>query len=132
MKTHAVYLSGDFVCTEETVPVLNPTTNEQVARMSWLGRERVAEALKKAHEAFRDWRSVTSKSRGEFLRQVVVELERRRGEVARTITLESGKPLSQSLGEVAMAVAHLHWFAEEARRAYGRVIPPWSMANATW
>lgn len=92
--------------------------------MSWLGRERVAQAIHDADNAFQLWRTVTSKSRGELLARIAEELEHRRSEVARTITLESGKPLSQSLGEVAMAVAHLHWFAEEARRVYGRVVPP--------
>ena len=124
MKTYPVYLNGDFVCTEETIPVVNPATDEVTALMSTVSRERVAEALKHAHAAFAIWRTVTSKSRGELLVRIAGEMERRRGEIARVMTLESGKPLSQSLGEVAMSVAHLHWFAEEARRAYGRVVPP--------
>ena len=124
MKTYPVYLNGDFVTTEETIPVINPATNEITARMSTIDRERVAEALKSAQGAFATWRTVTSKSRGELLVRVAHEMERRRGEIGRTMTLESGKPLSQSLGEVAMSVAHLHWFAEETRRAYGRVVPP--------
>src|SRR6185437_2029011 len=49
--------------------------------------------------------------------------EKRRDEIARTITLENGKPLAQSVGEVAGTVDHLHWFAEEARRSYGRIVP---------
>jgi succinate-semialdehyde dehydrogenase / glutarate-semialdehyde dehydrogenase len=51
-------------------------------------------------------------------------VERRGEEIARTITLENGKPLAQSKGEVAMTIDHLGWFAEEARRAYGRIVPP--------
>ena len=58
-----------------------------------------------------------------MLQKIATELHRRREEVARLITLENGKPLTQSQGEVAMAEDHLRWFAEEARRAYGRVIP---------
>lgn len=92
--------------------------------MSCIGRERVAQAIKDAQKAFIHWRQVTSKSRGELLMAVAEQLERRRTEIARTITLESGKPLSQGEGEVAMAMANLHWFAEEGRRAYGRVVPP--------
>ena len=124
MKTHPVYLNGDFVSTEETLSVRNPATNEEVGRMSCISRERVAKAIFDAHQAFKHWRQVTSKSRGELLSNLAEKLEQRRSEIARTITLESGKPLSQSLGEVAMSVAHLRWFAEEARRAYGRIIPP--------
>jgi succinate-semialdehyde dehydrogenase/glutarate-semialdehyde dehydrogenase len=124
MKTYPVYLNGDFVTTEETIGVRNPATEQEVGRMSWLGRERVAQALRDADKAFAHWRQVTAKSRGELLVAIADQLEHRRGEIARTITLESGKPLSQSLGEVAMAEASLHWFAEEACRAYGRVVPP--------
>jgi len=58
-----------------------------------------------------------------LLHKVAAELERRREEIARLITLENGKPLAQSQGEVTMSVDHLRWFAEEARRAYGRIIP---------
>jgi succinate-semialdehyde dehydrogenase/glutarate-semialdehyde dehydrogenase len=69
------------------------------------------------------WRRLTGKVRGEYLKKIADELERRRDEIARMITLENGKPLAQSLGEIAMSVDHLHWFAEEARRAYGRIVP---------
>lgn len=124
MKNYPVYLNGDFVLTEEVVPVRNPATGDVTAQMSWMPREAVAEAVNNAHAAFANWRTVTSKSRGELLLRVAAEMERRRAEIARIITVESGKPLAQSLGEVAIAIAHLHWFAEEARRAYGRVVPP--------
>src|SRR5207245_11530437 len=73
--------------------------------------------------AFGAWRQLPGKGRGELLHKVANELQRRREEIARLITLENGKPLTQSLGEVAMSVDHLRWFAEEARRAYGRIIP---------
>jgi acyl-CoA reductase-like NAD-dependent aldehyde dehydrogenase len=80
--------------------------------MSWLGRERVAEALKKAHEAFPAWRSVTSKSRGEFLKQVAVKLERRRGDGALqgVIAVHVGLRLVAIVGAV-VALAHRAEFA---------------------
>jgi succinate-semialdehyde dehydrogenase / glutarate-semialdehyde dehydrogenase len=61
--------------------------------------------------------------RGEFLHRLAIEVYRRREELARTITLENGKPLTQSQGEVVLAADHFRWFAEEARRVYGRVLP---------
>lgn len=124
MKTHPLYLNGEFVVTEATLPVRNPATGEVFARISACDRARVARALADAHEAFASWRQVVGRARGDLLLRIAAEVERRRDEIARTITLENGKPLAQSLGEVAMAVDHLRWFAEEARRGYGRTIPP--------
>ena len=123
MKTHPVYLNGEWLVTPESVPVRNPATDEVIARMSVVDRGLVAQAIRDAHAAFVGWRQLTAKVRGEFLHQVAQELERRRDDIARLITLENGKPLAQSQGEVAMTADHLRWFAEEGRRGYGRIIP---------
>lgn len=124
MKTLPLYLNGEFVTTDALLPVRNPATGEIIAQMSVCDRARVAQALADAHEAFRSWRSVVGKTRGDFLLKIAAEVERRKDEIARAITLENGKPLAQSQGEVAMTIDHLRWFAEEARRGYGRIIPP--------
>jgi succinate-semialdehyde dehydrogenase/glutarate-semialdehyde dehydrogenase len=123
MKTYPLYLNGEFVTAERAVAVRNPATGEAWAAMSVCGRDRVARALADAHAAFGSWRHVVGKTRGDFLLKIAGEVERRKDEIARVITLENGKPLAQSAGEVAMTVDHLRWFAEEARRGYGRVIP---------
>lgn len=124
MKTYPLYLDGEFVTTDTFLTVMNPATGQPLARMATCDRRRVAQALTAAHAAFVDWRKVPGKSRGDFLLRVAAELDRRKDEIARIITSENGKPQPQSLGEVALAVDHLRWFAEEARRSYGRVIPP--------
>lgn len=123
MKTYPVYLNGNWVVTESSTSVINPATGEAFARMSVVDATRVSQAIRDAHTAFGTWRHVTGKGRGEWLHKIATELDRRREEIARLITSENGKPLTQSQGEVAMAVDHLRWFAEEARRAYGRVVP---------
>ncbi|HWQ35788.1 MAG TPA: NAD-dependent succinate-semialdehyde dehydrogenase [Blastocatellia bacterium] len=123
MKTYPVYLNGEWVTTADAKPVVNPATGEAFAAISLIDRGRVAQALSDGHAAFAGWRKLTGKARGGFLHRIADQLELRRDEIARTITLENGKPLAQSLGEVAMAADHLRWFAEEARRAYGRVVP---------
>jgi len=124
MKTYPLYLNGEFVAGEPAWPVLNPASGEPFARISTIDRARLAQALADAHSAFAGWRALTATARGEHLRKIAAELDRRRDEVARLISSENGKPLAQSLGEVAMSVDHLQWFAEEGRRAYGRIIPP--------
>jgi succinate-semialdehyde dehydrogenase/glutarate-semialdehyde dehydrogenase len=123
VKVHPLYLNGEFVTTDKHFPIRNPATAEVIAQMSAVERPRLKQAIQDAHSAFAGWRALTAKARGEFLHKIANDLERRRDEIARTMTLEAGKPLAQSLGELAMSCDHLHWFGEEARRGYGRVIP---------
>jgi succinate-semialdehyde dehydrogenase/glutarate-semialdehyde dehydrogenase len=123
MKTYPLYLNGDWYVSSPFQQVINPANGETIAQVSTIDRARVAQAITDAHEAFQSWRKLTGKARGMFLHAIADELENRSAEIARTMTLENGKPLAQSQGEVGMAVDHLRWFAEEARRAYGRVVP---------
>jgi succinate-semialdehyde dehydrogenase / glutarate-semialdehyde dehydrogenase len=123
MNACALYMNGEFVTTRKTIRIVNPATGEVFAEMSTLDRAGVAQAIKDAHAAFAGWRQLTARARGEFLHKIASEVERRRDEIARTMTLENGKPLAQSQAEVTMTVDHLRWFAEEGRRGYGRVIP---------
>lgn len=105
------------------VSVVNPATGEAFAAISTVTRAQVKQAIADAHAAFAGWRALTGKARGEFLHKIANEVEARRDEIAKLITMENGKPLAQSQGELGMTVDHLRWFAEEARRAYGRMIP---------
>ncbi|MDX2041101.1 MAG: NAD-dependent succinate-semialdehyde dehydrogenase [Acidobacteriota bacterium] len=123
MKTYPLYLNGDWHVSSPFQAVINPATGESLGQISTVDRARVAAAISDAHEAFKSWRKLPGKSRGDFLLAIAAEVEKRKDDIARTITLENGKPLPQSFGEVAMTVDHLRWFAEEARRAYGRIIP---------
>lgn len=124
MNPRPLYLAGKWQRTDSTLRVLNPATGERFAEVCTVPRARVAEAINDAQAALPAWRALTGKARGDYLRKIADELERRGNDIARTITLENGKPLAQSQGEVAMSVDHLRWFAEEARRAYGRIVPP--------
>jgi succinate-semialdehyde dehydrogenase/glutarate-semialdehyde dehydrogenase len=118
-----LYLNGEWVKTGKTIRVLNPATTEAVGEVCVTDRAGAAKAINDGQAAFKQWRRRTGRERGEVLHAFGNALHARRDEVARLITLENGKPLSQSRGEVAMSVDHFHWFAEEARREYGRVVP---------
>ena len=83
----------------------------------------MAQALGDAAAALPGWKKLPGRDRGSLLSRLADAVESRRDELARTITLENGKPLAQSRGEVAMTVDHLRWFAGEAGRAYGRIVP---------
>src|SRR5438552_2548358 len=124
MKTYPVYLNGELTFTENSYVVNNPATEEAVARMSVVDRPVVFQAIADGHAAFPAWRQLPGRARGDLLYKIANELHRRREEIARLITQENGKPVTQSHGEIAMAVDHLRWFSGEARRGYGRVIPP--------
>lgn len=123
MKTYPVYLNGNWVVTGDSSPVVNPASAEVIGRMSVVDRVHVAQAITDAHKAFAGWREMSGKGRGELLEKIAGELDQRREEIARIITLENGKPIGQSQGEVALSLDHLRWFAAEARRIYGRVVP---------
>jgi succinate-semialdehyde dehydrogenase / glutarate-semialdehyde dehydrogenase len=123
VKTYPLYLNGQFVRTQKTIRVVNPSTTEVFAEFCTVDRPVVAQAIADAHVAFQSWRALPGKARGAFLTKIADEVERRCDEIARAITQENGKPLAQSVGETAMTVDHLRWFAEEARRAYGRIVP---------
>jgi succinate-semialdehyde dehydrogenase/glutarate-semialdehyde dehydrogenase len=123
METKRAYLNGEWVGSEKTIDVVNPATGEIAARAATVSREQMKKAIDDAHGAFASWRDLPAKARADYLLAIAAEVNRRGEEIVRAITLENGKPLAQSRGEVAMTVDHLRWFAEEARRAYGRVIP---------
>ena len=117
------YIGGEWVHTNDQLEIVDPSTGKAFAKASSVQQEQVRTALTIAEKAFSEWRQVSALERGNLLRKVADELIRRRSQIARTITLENGKPLAQSEGEVAMSADHLYWFAEEARRVYGRSVP---------
>ena len=107
----------------EPIEVVNPASGEVIAKVPTVSREQVKRALEDAAAAFEPWRTLPAKTRADYLLAVADQLNRRGEEVAKLVTQENGKPLSQSRGEVSMSIDHLRWFAEECRRGYGRVIP---------
>jgi succinate-semialdehyde dehydrogenase/glutarate-semialdehyde dehydrogenase len=123
VKTYPLYLNGQWVKSPKTIRVVNPSTTEVFAEVCTVDRSAVAQAIADAHAAFPAWRALPGKARGAFLNKIADIVERRRDEIARVITQENGKPLAQSVGEVNMTVDHLRWFAEESKRAYGRIVP---------
>lgn len=123
MQRYKLFLNGQWQDSERRLQIVDPATGEPFAEVATVDRNRVKQALEDADTAFESWRKVTAKQRGEYLRLVATELDKRSDKLARLITLENGKPLAQAQAEVAMAIDHLLWFAEEGRRTYGQVVP---------
>ena len=106
-----------------TAPVLNPATAESIGTHAFAGREDLDRALEAADRGFKAWRKVSAFERGKVLRKAADLLRSRADEIARIMTLEQGKPLAEAKGETLGAADTMDWFAEEGKRAYGRVIP---------
>lgn len=123
IKTYPLYLDGQWIDFDEHIEVTNPATGQVFARVAKLNRKDVATAIDHAQKAFMSWRKVTGKQRSDYLNAIANQLALRTEEIAQTITKENGKPLPQSRGEVNMMIDHYHWFAGEARRIYGRMVP---------
>ena len=122
-KACKIYLDGKWLATEREITVVNPATEQVFAKVFAIDKDQLQMALNAAEASFAAWRGRTAKERGLLLHRVADELKRRRDEIGRIVTLENGKPLAQSKGEVDMSEDHLRWFAEEARHSYGRTIP---------
>ena len=123
MTSYSLYLNGQWRQPGPPIDVTNPAIGEVVGQVATVDRAEVAEALTAAEGVFASWRQLPAKQRGDYLTAVADSVQARADEIARVITLENGKPLPQSKGEVAMAIDHLRWFAAEAPRAYGRIVP---------
>ncbi len=103
--------------------VLDPADGSHVIDVPDCGATEASAAVDCAAEAFRDWSARTGKERSQLLRQWNGALLAHQEDLARLLSREQGKPLAESRGEVAAGAAYVEWFAEEAKRAYGDVIP---------
>src|SRR5438093_8461444 len=107
-----------------TFVVHDPATGEEIARVADADRSAIEAAIAAAHAAFPSWSALPSESRAELLHRAHHLLVERTEPIARLLTRENGKPLSESRAEVSMSARFLLWHAEEAKRTYGRVVPP--------
>jgi len=103
--------------------VTNPATSAVLAEVPDCGAGEAAAAVNHAHAAFAPWRARPAKERSQLLKRWFDLITANREDLARLISLEQGKPYKESLGEVDYGAAYVEWFAEEAKRAYGDVIP---------
>src|ERR1700735_2406120 len=103
--------------------VMNPSTGEPVGKVAHADRADLDRALEAADKGFKVWRKVSAFDRAKVMRTAANLLRERADLIAPLLTMEQGKPLPEAKGEVLAAADVIDWFAEEARRTYGRVIP---------
>jgi succinate-semialdehyde dehydrogenase/glutarate-semialdehyde dehydrogenase len=107
----------------KTIPVLNPATEETVGTVAHAGKADLDEALAAADKGFKVWRAVAPFERAKIMHKAAEILRERADAIAPLMTMEQGKTLVESKGETLAAADIIDWFAEEGKRAYGRVIP---------
>ena len=124
IKTQA-FVNGKWLNGAEgkTFDVINPATAEVIAKVTDMNRDDVRKAIDAANDAWPAYRELTAKERSSLLRQWYALILEHKDPLARLMTMECGKVLQESLGEVMYGASFVEWFAEEAKRTYGDVIP---------
>jgi succinate-semialdehyde dehydrogenase/glutarate-semialdehyde dehydrogenase len=106
-----------------STPVHNPATGELLAQLPRCKEDEVSQAIVAADKAFREWRNTTAKHRSQLIHRWWELIVEHKEDLATIITLEEGKPLNEARGEIDYAAGFVQWFAEEAKRVRGDVIP---------
>src|SRR5699024_9354710 len=107
----------------KTVQVTNPATGEIIREITLQTEEEIIMAIESAEKAFHRYKETDAYERANLLKNWHEKIVARKQEVAETITLENGKPLQEAIAEVDSALSYIEWYAEEAKRVYGRTIP---------
>jgi succinate-semialdehyde dehydrogenase/glutarate-semialdehyde dehydrogenase len=120
-----LFIEGRWIpaAARETLSVVNPATEAVIGRLPIATAEDLARALEAAELGFRVWRKVSAHDRSMILRRGAGLIRERANAIALQMTLEEGKPVAEARRELNAAADIFDWFAEEGRRAYGRIIP---------
>jgi len=122
----SAYINGKWEAAESgrTFPVTNPATGEVLAQVADCGPAETQRAIAAAEAALPAWRAKTAAQRGALLMRWNDLILENAEDLALLMTLEQGKPLAESRGEIRYGASFIEWFAEEGRRVYGDIIPP--------
>lgn len=124
-ETLTQYIDGKFIEADgrDTLPVVNPATQETIGQLPKATPQDLDQALAAAARAFETWKHSSPTVRSDILRKVAQLSRERAQEIGRNMTLDMGKPLAEAVGEVVSCADHADWHAEECRRIYGRIVP---------
>jgi succinate-semialdehyde dehydrogenase / glutarate-semialdehyde dehydrogenase len=121
-QTNAL-IGSSWISTGQTFEVTNPFSGRLVANVANCGVREARAAVEASVTAFETWRDTTAYERAALLRKWFNLMQRDEHEIAQLIALEMGKPVTEALGEVRYAASFVEWYAEEAKRVYGEMIP---------
>ncbi|CCE10781.1 Succinate-semialdehyde dehydrogenase (NADP+) (SSDH) (fragment) [Bradyrhizobium sp. STM 3843] len=121
----AAFVGGRWIEADanRAVEVRDPATDELVGRVPKLGAPEAAVAIEGARKAQAEWAARTAKERAAILRPWFELVLANQDDLGRILTREQGKPLPEAVGEIAYGASFIEWFAEEARRVYGDIVP---------
>jgi len=119
------YIDGKWVDADDrkTLAVHNPADGQQIGTVPGMGAAETRRAIEAANAAWPAWRARTAKERSNILRKWFELMMANQEDLAVIMTVEQGKPLTESRGEIAYGASFIEWFAEEGRRIYGDTIP---------
>ncbi|MBO0587860.1 NAD-dependent succinate-semialdehyde dehydrogenase [Sporosarcina sp. E16_8] len=124
VKQHLFYINGEWVGESlDELTVVNPANGQIVGSVPIGGEKEANDAIDAAYEAFQLWSQTTAYERATYLKKLYELMIEHRDELAQIMTMEMGKPINESIGEVTSAASFLEWFAEEGKRVYGEIIP---------
>ena len=103
--------------------VKNPATGQVIQAIPINTKEEIKQVIKNGHKSFKKWAGIHAHERSRLLKNWAQIIQAHKAEIAEVMTLENGKPLAESLGEVDYATSYIDWYAEEAKRIYGRTVP---------
>ncbi len=117
------FISGRWCNAQAMLSVTNPADDSPITQVPDSSAVDAREAVDAAHAAFSAWRSTPAKQRAQLIKRWNDLILQHQEDLGRLISLEQGKPLAEARGEVAYAASYVEWFAEEATRSYGDIIP---------
>ncbi|MCK5524438.1 MAG: NAD-dependent succinate-semialdehyde dehydrogenase [Thiomargarita sp.] len=117
------YINSQWLDAKTTIEVTNPADNSVLGTIPNMGQSETNKAIAAAHAAMPEWRNKLAKERAAIMRRWFNLILENQKDLAILMTAEQGKPLAESQGEIAYGASFIEWFAEEAKRVYGDVIP---------
>src|SRR3989440_5793233 len=120
-----MYIDGKWcdADTGRTLGVINPATEDVLCEIAYGGRPETHRAVEAAARAMPAWMKLSAWDRAKVLKKTAELMRERADAIARTLTMEQGKPLAESKAEILHSADTFEWFGEEGKRAYGQVIP---------
>ncbi len=122
------FINGEWIAAADgrSCPVEDPATEGHIGDIAWSGADETRRAIDAAQAAFGGWSITTAAQRASLLQEIAKITRHHLEELASLLTLEQGKPLAEARAEITIGADYVQWFAEEARRVNGEVIPsPW-------